>query len=519
MKKSTIWIISIVMGISFLALLYLQIGYFEEVIKMREEQFSETVNRSLYQVSRNLELAETFRGLEQDVRSSESFRELTEEHKTDFSNEGNLNSSLHGGLTSGEDSLYYKYGLLPMNIGSLSLSGGIFLNEKAKSSISKASSAMREAVRNRYIYQKALLDEVVISLLYTASDKTLAERINFKQLDQYLKTELVNNGIEMSYHFRVATRDGRIIYKCPDYEERGENNAYSQVLFPNDPPSKMGVMWIHFPDRSDYIFSSVRFMIPAIIFTFVLLITFVFTIYIIFRQKRLTEIKNDFINNMTHEFKTPISTISLAAQMLKDPSVGKSEAMFTHISGVIVDETKRLRFQVEKVLQMSMFDRQKAIFKKKEHNANALIADVINTFALKVDKYGGHITSSLDAQDAIVFVDEMHFTNVIFNLMDNAVKYKRPDVDLKLDVRTWNEGDKLHISIEDNGIGIRKENLKKIFDKFYRVHTGNLHDVKGFGLGLAYVKNIIQIHKGTISAESEFGEGTKFIITLPIIKE
>jgi two-component system phosphate regulon sensor histidine kinase PhoR len=249
-----------------------------------------------------------------------------------------------------------------------------------------------------------------------------------------------------------------------------------------------------------------------------LLITFIFTIYIIFRQKKLTEMKNDFINNMTHEFKTPISTISLAAQMLKDPAVGKSPQMFQHISGVINDETKRLRFQVEKVLQMSMFDKQKATLKMKEIDANEMIAGVINTFTLKVERYNGKITSSLDAEDSVIFADEMHITNVIFNLMDNAVKYKRPDEDLLLDIRTWNEAGKLMISVQDNGIGIKKENLKKVFEKFYRVHTGNLHDVKGFGLGLAYVKKIIQDHKGSIRAESELNVGTKFIIALPLLK-
>jgi two-component system phosphate regulon sensor histidine kinase PhoR len=221
---------------------------------------------------------------------------------------------------------------------------------------------------------------------------------------------------------------------------------------------------------------------------------------------------------MTHEFKTPISTISLAAQMLQDPAVGKSPAMFKHISGVINDETKRLRFQVEKVLQMSMFERQKATLKMKEVDANELIAGVVNTFALKVEKNNGSITTDLKADNSWVFVDEMHFTNVVFNLLDNAVKYKKPEGELQLFVRTWNESGKLYISIEDNGIGIKKENLKKIFDKFYRVHTGNLHDVKGFGLGLAYVKKIIQDHKGAIRAESELNMGTKFIIVLPILK-
>ena len=215
--------------------------------------------------------------------------------------------------------------------------------------------------------------------------------------------------------------------------------------------------------------------------------------------------------------------------------MGKSPVMFKHISGVINDETKRLRFQVEKVLQMSMFERQSVTLKKKEIDAHELINGVVNTFRLKVEKNNGTLEAELNAQDPVIFVDEMHFTNVVFNLLDNAVKYKStnvvfnlldnavkyksPDRDIALKIRTWNESGKLCISVEDNGLGIKKENLKKIFDKFYRVHTGNLHDVKGFGLGLAYVKKIIADHKGSIRAESELNVGTKFIITIPLFKE
>ena len=228
--------------------------------------------------------------------------------------------------------------------------------------------------------------------------------------------------------------------------------------------------------------------------------------------------KNDFINNLTHEFKTPISSISLAAQMLADDSIKKSEGMYTNLSRVINDETKRLRFQVEKVLQMSLYDRGNIAFKQKQVHANKLIEGVIKTFSLKVEQNGGEITSYLNAESDLIYVDEMHFTNVIFNLMDNAVKYKRDDVDMHLTVSTWNVGDKLMISVEDNGVGIQKDDLKRVFDKFYRVNTGYKHDVKGFGLGLAYVKKMVELHKGNIKAESEFGNGTRFIITLTTLK-
>ena len=515
MKKSTIWILGIVMGLSFLSLLYLQVSYIEEMVKMRREQFDESVQRSLDQASRNIELMETKSYLEADAVATEKAAQQAKEkemadneHVSDdevvkYTQRYAVSSS--GGLSHFE----WEMKIQP-NVPKPIISTG--------KNVPQTSRTLREILKDRYVHQKALLDEVVLNILHTASDKPLKQRVNFKQLDAFLKMELRNNGISIPYHFTVTDRVGTVIYHCSDYVPDGNETLYSRVLFKNAPPARMGMVNVHFPTLDNYIFSSVRFMIPSVIFTLVLLVTFVFTIYIIFRQKKLTEIKNDFINNMTHEFKTPISTISLAAQMLQDPAVGKSPTMFKHISGVINDETKRLRFQVEKVLQMSMFERQKATLKMKDVNANEMIAGVVNTFTLKAEKNNGSITTDLRADCPWIFVDEMHFTNVIFNLLDNAVKYKKPDGELQLHVRTWNESDKLYISIQDNGIGIKKENLKKIFDKFYRVHTGNLHDVKGFGLGLAYVKKIIQDHKGAIRAESELNVGTKFIIVLPTLK-
>lgn len=494
MKKSTIWVIAVVMGISFLALLSLQAKYFEEVINMRKEQFETSVTRSLYQAARNLELNETKVGLEQEV-SKHSKKKHKIVAKNTVINEKIPN--LHEKITNGVSNGYFWNNLNPKVI-----------NDE-----------FRDSIRNQYLNQRNLLNEVVYSILYKTSDKPLAERIDFKALDNDLRTQLRNNGIDLDYHFYVTTSDGREVYRCYDYTTDGIAHTYRQILYPNDPSPQMGLLYIHFPEMQKYIFSSVRFMIPAIIFTLILLIVFIFSIYTIFRQKKLTEIKNDFINNMTHEFKTPISTISLASQMLRDPAVAKSETMFNHISGIILDETKRLRFQVEKVLQMSMFDRKAATFKRKEVKANSLIQDTVNTFRIKVEAAGGEIASELNAENDNIFVDEMHFTNVIFNLMDNAVKYKSPDHELKLKVTTKNEGNQFIIAISDNGIGIRRDDLKKIFDKFYRVHTGNRHDVKGFGLGLAYVYNVIKALKGTIHAESEFGKGTKFIIKLPFIRQ
>ncbi|MBO7317399.1 MAG: HAMP domain-containing histidine kinase, partial [Bacteroidales bacterium] len=380
---------------------------------------------------------------------------------------------------------------------------------------------MQELLRSQYLYQRRLIDEVIINILGQASSTPILERVDTRKLGYYLKTEFENNGLNLPFEFAVIDNKGRVVYDSVGYNSAVSRHLlFSQIIFPNDPPGRRNTLRVYFPTQNDYLFDSIRFIIPSFIFTLIMLVTFTFTIIVVFRQKKLTDMKNDFINNMTHEFKTPISTISLAAQMLNDPAMSKSPAMFNHISGVITDETKRLRLQVEKVLQMSMFDRQKTQLKLHNVDVNDLIAGVMSTFKIKVEKFGGSIDADLPAEDMIVAVDEMHFTNVIFNLLDNAVKYRREDVPLSLFISTRIlSDDRVEVAIRDNGIGIKKDDLKKIFDKFYRVSTGNRHDVKGFGLGLAYVYKIIKDHKGDIRAESELNEGSTFIITLPLIKE
>ena len=519
MKKRTIWTIAIIMGISFLGLLFLQLKYIQEMADMKKEQFDESVNRALYQASRNMELNETLRYLEKDINETERKAYRNDSLGTRSRQpDGSLQHSHQYSVAGKDGTVYSSFELKTITSKPSQMPKAMILRSD-KNSLSEASKSMQEILKNRYVYQRALLDEVVYSMLYSASERPLRERINFKLLDQDLKAELMNNGINLQYHFTVSTPDGREIYRCSDYTDSGEDYSYSQVLFRNDPASKMGVVKVHFPDMDSYIFSSVRFMIPSVIFTLVLLVTFIFTIVIIFRQKRYTEMRNDFINNMTHELKTPISSISLAAQMLNDETVTKSSSMMSHLGGVINDEAKRLRFLVEKVLQMSMFERKKAIFKMKQLDLNEMVESVANTFTLRVEHTEGKIYTEIEAVNSTIYVDEMHFQNVIFNLMDNAVKYRKPDRPINIYIRTWNDETSLYLSIRDTGVGIKKDNLKKVFEKFYRVHTGNVHDVKGFGLGLAYVKKIIDLHKGDITVESEYGKGTKFTIKLPIIKD
>ncbi len=488
MKKSTIWFLTIIMALTFVGLLYMQITYMTNMIKMRDDQFAEGVKRSLSNVISSLEHDEAKHFLESDVAQIETAL---------------LPSFTSGSRTGGNTTTPIGKDL------------GNVLDPTTRYK------SMQEVLRNHYIYQRGLLNEVILTILNQARNRPIRERADSAAVASYLQTEFENNGLDLPFEFAVVNRNGAIVYRSSgySYEATTRNETFSQTLFPNDTHSRNNYLRVYFPQKNDYIHSSIKFMIPSFLFTFILLVTFLYTIIVAFRQKKLTEMKNDFINNMTHEFKTPISSISLAAQMLDDSSVRKSPAMLQHISTVINDETKRLRFQVEKVLQMSLFDRQKTTLRLQDIDANVAIANITHTFKLKVEKYGGQIDAVLDAEDAEINVDEMHFTNVIFNLLDNAVKYRREDTPLRLTVTTEDiDNDRLRITIADNGIGIRKEDQKKIFEKFYRVSTGNRHDVKGFGLGLAYVHKMIHELHGEISVESEINQGTKFIIILPLTK-
>lgn len=509
MKKQTIWILTVLMAFTFLALLCIQIFYMKNIVGLRYEQFSQGVRQALVAVAIHLEQDETRHFLEDEVSEIESKSiytqrlgaQLPQQEGVKFS--FSTTTGLEADLTiKGDASEITKF-----------QTGGLVVGQHFQS--------MQDVYRNHYLYQKGMIDDVILNIISTASTRPIGERADSVTVRRYLTQELDTLGLDMPFEFAVINHAGVIQYRSPGYNsvESLRDNTFVQTLFPRDPSGRLHYLKVYFPTKQDYIFRSISFMVPAFAFTLILLVIFVYTIIVAFRQKKLTEMKNDFINNMTHEFKTPISSISLAAQMLNDPAVRKSPAMLQQISTVVNDETKRLRFQVEKVLQMSMFDRQKATLKIEEIDANLTVYNIVNTFKLKVEKYGGHITANLDALNGLVEVDEMHFTNVIFNLLDNAVKYRSEERPLQLTVSSRDlPGDRLEISIADNGIGIRRDDLKKIFDKFYRVSTGNRHDVKGFGLGLAYVKKMVGELGGTISVESEHNVGTKFIIILPLSK-
>jgi two-component system phosphate regulon sensor histidine kinase PhoR len=275
------------------------------------------------------------------------------------------------------------------------------------------------------------------------------------------------------------------------------------------------------PQIKSLVFKDFRYrviIVAAIVFTLIIFAAFYLTVNTMIRQKKLSEIKNDFINNMTHEFKTPIATISLAVDAIKNEKVQKDVEKLGYFSGIIKEENQRMNRQVETILKSALMDRQEVQLNLRPLHVHEIIRDVADNFILRLQEKQGMLETELSATDDLIEGDEVHISNLVNNLMDNAVKYSKENVPPVIRLVTSSNGKKFTIRIEDNGIGMSRETLKRIFEKFYRAHTGNIHNVKGFGLGLSYVKNVVEAHNGTIKAESTLGKGSCFTIDFNLKK-
>lgn len=272
-------------------------------------------------------------------------------------------------------------------------------------------------------------------------------------------------------------------------------------------------------DFRSFIMKSLSWMIAgAIIFTLMIVAAFYITVRTLLRQKKLSEIKSDFINNMTHELKTPLATISLAVDAIRNQKVVDDKEKFDYFSSIIKDENKRMNKQVETILHAALLDKQEYRLNLHPLRVNETLRDLMDNFKLQLDERHGKIDFKLNAENDTVIADEIHFSNMLSNLLDNAIKYSKEEFPVQINVCTQNVGKFIRIRVEDNGIGMTKETLNRIFEKFYRAHTGNIHNVKGFGLGLSYVSEMVDAHKGKIKAESTPGKGSIFTVDIPLMQ-
>jgi two-component system phosphate regulon sensor histidine kinase PhoR len=323
----------------------------------------------------------------------------------------------------------------------------------------------------------------------------------------------------LDFEYVVLKNNKQESYTSEHFNKKTDSYVFRKSLTGGPHPSTEDTyMYLYFPDHKSFVRASTGLLAgSSMVLISIMIVLFSFTLYVIFRQKKLSDIKNDFVNNMTHELKTPISTISLASQMLSDNSIPLEKKNTDHISRIIQTESKRLGYQVERVLQMAVLDEGHLVLKKDAVEVGEIVSLVIQNFRLQVENKKGNISYTNEAASDVVYGDRVHLMNVITNLVDNAVKYSRGVPEIKVSLTST--GNALRFEITDNGIGISKENQKKVFDRFYRVSTGNVHDVKGFGLGLSYVKLIVEQHGGSILLSSEIDKGTTFSINLPLYTE
>jgi two-component system phosphate regulon sensor histidine kinase PhoR len=372
---------------------------------------------------------------------------------------------------------------------------------------------------NRLFQKSMIAQEVLQNMMFEFRNVPVENRIDIGILDSLLVSELENRAITTAFEFGVFSpaRNFMPIQKSGKYPDELLNKGFHFPLFPSDVISNPDYLMLYFPKEKQFLITQLWQTLSVSIFlVIVIILTFAYTIYTILKQRKISEMKNDFINNMTHEIKTPISTISLACEALRDKDIIKSENLYENYISVINEENRRLGSMTERILQSAKLEKGEIILNKEELNIEEIILDSINNIKLQVDKKGGRISTEFKAKNSIINADKVHITNVVFNLLDNAIKYS--PVNPKIEISTENSFSGLLISVKDNGTGISRANQKKIFDKLYRVPTGNIHNVKGFGLGLSYVKAIVEQHNGKVTLESELNKGTKFIIFLPLDK-
>ncbi len=356
----------------------------------------------------------------------------------------------------------------------------------------------------------------------------LLENIDNTFLDKTLKAELELIKIELHYEYGVYSKEfnSYFIENGSYTATMGDTSKSSNVadvnlmkaefkipLFDSESYSP-GHLNIYFPSKKSFIWSNfIGILLISILFTGLILFCFVYTIWVIMFQRKISEIKTDFINNMTHEFKTPIATISLASDSILSPVIAENQDKVKRFVGIIKQENTRMLSLVEKILQMAQIEKKNVQLIFNEINIHEIIEDAIVNAELKVQAKGGQIIGKLHAEDPLITADATHIASIVNNLLDNAEKYtpEKP----KITIETQNVKGGIKFSVKDNGIGMTKEASKMVFEKFYRAHTGNLHDVKGFGLGLSYVKAMVDAHHGTIQIESELGKGSTFVIFLP----
>ena len=501
------------MSLALIGLIGLQISLINDNMKWKQSQFKRSVNSALANISYKLERQDALNRIRSNRAGQKLFEKIDSLHRTSIKH---LPSSpFNDTIIIQTDKGNYLF-TSDVNYGGT--------NAEIFTFDARDIQAVNNPLMNlQRITEYApdvseLLEEMISGMISNDFFQSIGDRVNVDELDTLIREELEIWGVNADYNFMIVDIADQV-----QYNEFTSNENFQPVsdtefrvqLFANEIFDNPYFLKLSFVNERGYLLGRMLpFFVVSILFTLLIIGGFYYTINTILKQKKLSEIKNDFINNMTHELKTPISTIGLACEALNDPDMHSSNGNKNKFVGMIKEENDRLGVLVERVLKTAVLDQGRMRFKRESIDIHELLQKVLGNLELQIRSVNGTVEQKFNAKRFSLHGDKVHLTNVFYNLLDNAIKYtnKRPEIT----IRTIDVPEGLVIEIVDNGIGISKENQKKIFDQLYRVPKGNLHDVKGFGLGLHYVKVIVEKHLGKIFVDSSPGKGSTFTIILPL---
>lgn len=520
MGKKLFVLLVVLMSLSLIGIIFVQSFFINNSLKNEDKNFTLSVKRALSVVSNDIEDMEVrdFIFKIQPFLDNNTTADSTIIKQLFVTSEDDLNDKtiVHRNTVLEErfkvPSLFFEIDADSFNISKLS-------NERVTETYnnSKLDGNRSIAPEKRLFHYSTMsaVDRQMYADTYKdlLKDYPIYKRITPLQVETLLRRELNDKGINLNFEFSIYDDDLATKVQTDNFEME---NAYGVPIFLDNKNQSTYTLWVDFPERKKYLLSSILWMIAlSILFTGIIILTYVSAIYQLVRQRQISQIKTDFINNMTHEFKTPIATINLALDSIKNPKIINDQEKVKRYLGMIKEENKRMHAQVENVLRISKLEKNELNISKERLKMHDLIEDAVTHVELIVEDRNGYVKTHFEADKTSILANETHFTNVIVNILDNAIKYS--DDAPKIDVYTENVGNNVIVKIADQGNGMSKQVAKRVFEKFYREHTGNVHNVKGHGLGLAYVKRIVDDHQGHISVESEKGKGSTFIIKMPLI--
>jgi len=523
MKKQVLIAIIFVVTLAMASLIGIQVYWIQNSIQLREANFRRSVDEAVNLALSKLETIEFARRIKssdsiQNYLHRQDFEKMPEKRETvnkptvPDSMILKIDSGIEGsGRVNGmTDVEFSKQEIIPVDEPDIP---SPVLKMKAEEEIQKQEV---ESIRR----QNMLMNRVMNQLLGAEVRKDIEQRFTAGLIDTLLKEELTIKGITANYEFGVYNpgRNKIVLEKTGKYHDLLLQKGYSFPMMPTFGITSSDFLLIYFPEKSRYSFMNLwAMLIVSMVLVIIIVSAFAYSMFTIIRQRKLSQLKNDFINNMTHEFKTPISTVSLACQALTDKDFPRSDDMYDSYIRIIEDENRRLGIMAEKILQTAILEKGKLNLRVENVDIHLLISEVIKNIAIQVEIRDGSISTDFQARNSTLKADKMHISNMIYNLLDNANKYtpRKPQIQ----VSTRDDAGGILLKFSDNGIGISKVNQKKIFEKLFRVPTGDVHNVKGFGLGLSYVKFVVEKHGGTIEVESEVNKGSTFTVFLPLNAE